>query len=126
MPLLRSLLPILLLAGCAGDYHFSSNLDPANFDDYFQPGQVKLLGPETAIGNAEVLGVVEGISCQESARSVPASDADARTQMRLEAGKLGANAVRLHQCMVLEEHPGCVVARACYGQALKMVSQDER
>lgn len=127
MPRLLSLLPLcgLALTGCAGDYAIDSNLDRSEFEQYFAPSQVQLLSPETPIGNAEVLGLVEGISCQQRPQDVPANDADARTEMRLEAGKLGANAVRLHQCIPLEEQPGCTSARACYGKALKLEPQDD-
>ncbi|MBY6186935.1 hypothetical protein KUV89_09905 [Marinobacter hydrocarbonoclasticus] len=114
-----------LLSGCAGNYAIDSNLDKAHFERYFAPGQVKLLSPDAAIGNAEVLGLVEGISCQARAQDVPANDADARTEMRSQAAELGADAVLLHQCLTLEEQPGCVSARACYGKALKQGAQDE-
>ncbi|ADN75185.1 lipoprotein, putative [Ferrimonas balearica DSM 9799] len=115
----------LLLTGCAGDYAINSNLSRDNFEQYFAPSQVALLSADTPIGNATVLGLVEGISCQSDNRDVPANDADARTDMRLQAGKLGADAVRLHQCLALEEQPGCVAARACYGQAIKQGNVDE-
>lgn len=127
MPRLLALLPLcgVALAGCAGHYAFDSNLDRAEFEQYFAPSQVVLLSPDTPVGNAQVLGLVEGISCQQRPQDVPANDADARTEMRLEAGKLGANAVKLHQCITLEEQPGCVSARACYGKALKQETQDD-
>ncbi|QIZ77373.1 Rcs stress response system protein RcsF [Ferrimonas lipolytica] len=109
---------LLLLGGCSNTYDFSSNLDPEPIKDYFSTGSVAIYDAMPA--NAERLAFIDGSSCQTDVSLPPASEVEARTELRHTAAQLGANGVVLSQCVALEELPGCVTNILCSGQAIKI------
>ncbi|MFB0955320.1 MAG: exopolysaccharide biosynthesis protein, partial [Aeromonadaceae bacterium] len=87
------LLAATLLTGCSG-YSFHTNLDKENFTEYFKPGSVALVDKaQLAELDYQILGTVEGVSCQEdNSQPVPVIG-DARTEARTRTADLGGNAL---------------------------------
>ncbi|MDO6620788.1 Rcs stress response system protein RcsF [Pseudomonadota bacterium] len=115
----------ILLSGCASEYTFNSNLDAKAIDDYFKPGNVVLYKEnQRPKGSFEVLGLVEGESCQQTADGVPASIADARTDARKQAVELGANGLMIKKCLLTEQQvDSCYSQAICVGQAIKTATE---
>lgn len=112
------LLAATLLTGCSG-YSFHTNLDKENFTEYFKPGSVTLIDKaQMAKLDYQVLGTVEGTSCQEEANQPVPVIGDARTEARRRTADLGGNALVLSQCLELQQTPGCLASITCYGQAM--------
>ncbi|WP_144213810.1 Rcs stress response system protein RcsF [Shewanella donghaensis] len=110
----------VLLSGCAGEYSFNTNLDSEAIDEYFKPANVALFKdndrPQSAFN---ILGLVEGHSCQETENGVPATIADARTDARKKAAELGANGLIVKKCMLTEQKvDNCFSEAFCVGQAI--------
>ena len=114
------LLAATLLTGCSG-YSFHTNLDKENFTEYFKPGSVALVDKaQLAELDYQILGTVEGVSCQEdNSQPVPVIG-DARTEARTRTADLGGNALLISKCIELQQTPGCQASITCYGQALKV------
>ena len=114
------LLAATLLTGCSG-YSFPTNLDKENFTEYFKPGSVALVDKaQLAELDYQILGTVEGVSCQEdNSQPVPVIG-DARTEARTRTADLGGNALLISKCIELQQTPGCQASITCYGQALKV------
>ncbi len=107
-----------ILAGCTG-YSFQSNLNPNNFKEYYKPSAVDVVTDEDLQGKPyKSKGMVTGLSCQVKEGDVVATDADARTDARLKAVDLNANAIRFKKCVRLENTPACLVSWSCYADAL--------
>ncbi|MGL4750939.1 MAG: Rcs stress response system protein RcsF [Aeromonadaceae bacterium] len=120
MRILAPLVLPLLLASCS-NYSFHTNLDKENFTEYFKPGSVTLIDKaQMAKLDYQVLGTVEGTSCQEEANQPVPVIGDARTEARRRTADLGGNALVLSQCLELQQTPGCLASITCYGQALKI------
>lgn len=116
---LLSVVAVVLLAGCATSWTFESNLDPQAIGDYFAPGTVAIIDAE-AVGQRPPLGPVSGEACQESADQIPVTEAEARTELRAKAAKMGAEAVVIEQCTTLsgkEAPPSCLTLILCSGHA---------
>lgn len=108
----------LLLASCS-NYSFHTNLDKENFTEYFKPGTVTVVDKaELEQLDYQVLGTVEGTSCQEQANQAVPVLGDARTDARRRTADLGGNALVLSQCLELQQTPGCLASITCYGQAM--------
>ncbi|GGA79917.1 hypothetical protein GCM10011369_22380 [Neiella marina] len=116
------LLLVVMLSACAGDYDVNTNLDPQNFKEYFKPSEVKLYPPSELPQEAQRIAAVSGFSCQESGNAVPASIADARTDARIKAANLGANALVVDVCETEQdtESPACVSLVSCYARAFSI------
>ena len=113
---------VLLLSACAGDYKFNTNLDGEAIDEYFKASDVAVfegnIHPSVPF---DIIGLVEGETCQEGANDAPASISEARTLARRAAADKGANAILIKKCMVFEEQTQACFSRAvCVGQAIKI------
>ncbi|GIU16868.1 MULTISPECIES: Rcs stress response system protein RcsF [unclassified Shewanella] len=120
---MKYLLPsvfVLLLAGCAGEYTFNSNLDSDAINDYFKASDVTVYeGTLQPIGPFEVKGMVEGETCQVSENDAPASISEARTLARRAAADKQANGLVVKNCLLIEEaSQNCVSRAICVGQAI--------
>lgn len=116
----------LFLSGCASDYSFNSNLDPDAFNEYFKAGNVTLFdNSHLPKGQFDVIGLVEGESCQDTENGMPASEEEARTLARQKAADLGATGVIIKQCLTINEpSAGCFSQTICVGQAIKQTLAD--
>jgi len=109
-----------LLAGCS---YFSvhTNIDKANFTEYFKPGTVALVEKaQLEALNYQVLGTVEAESCQADADQPVPNLGDARTEARRKVADMGGNALLMGQCVTLQQTADCLSSLLCYGQALKV------
>ena len=68
----------------------------------------------------QILGTVEGNSCQEDNTQPVPVIGDARTDARVRTADLGGNALLISKCIELGQTPGCQASITCYGQALKI------
>lgn len=118
---------VLLLSACAGDYKFNTNLDGEAIDEYFKASDVTVFeGNSHPTVPYEIIGLVEGETCQESANDAPASISEARTLARRAAADKGANGILIKKCMVFEEQGQACFSRAvCVGQAIKTPETDK-
>ncbi len=115
---LSALFSILLISGCS-NYQFSSNLDKENFDAYFKPSQVTIYNKsELASLDYQLLGAVEGSSCQQEVNDIPADIKQARTNARINANNMGANGIVFQSCIDFEEDKSCISNIICYARAL--------
>ncbi len=119
-----SLLSLLLLSGCS-HYQFSSNVDKQNFDSYFKPSQVIVYSKsEQQNLNYELLGAVEGSSCQREENDLPADIKQARTNARINAADMKANGIVFQSCIDFAQDKSCISNIICYGQALYVDEND--
>jgi len=118
---------VLLLSACAGDYKFNTNLDGEAIDEYFKASDVAVFEGNTHPSVPfDIIGLVEGETCQEGANDAPASISEARTLARRAAADKGANAILIKKCMVFEEQgQGCFSRAVCIGQAIKTPETDK-
>ncbi|SDI55698.1 RcsF protein [Ferrimonas sediminum] len=114
----RWALVLPLLGGCSSQFQFSSNLDSDAVDEYFKPGKVRVYQGNTPPAAQRDLGLLEATSCQADGNAVPASEADARTQLRRLAADQGANAIWISQCIELSADKHCQHSIVCYARAL--------
>jgi len=123
---LSALLAIIALSGCSS-YQFSSNLDKENFDEYFKPSQVTVYSKaELNDLDYQFLGSVEGSSCQEEENDRPADIKEARTNARINAADMHANAIVFHSCLNFPADKVCVSNVICYGRAFAVsIDKDE-
>jgi RcsF protein len=111
-------LAALFLSACS-NYEFKSNLNPSNFKEYFKPSGVTEYSEEELAGMPNrSLGVVSGLSCQINESDDVATEVKARTDARLKAVDLGANAIKFGKCVTLTNTPACKVSVTCYADAL--------
>ncbi|AQS37260.1 hypothetical protein Sps_02101 [Shewanella psychrophila] len=112
---------VILLSACAGEYKFNSNLNGEVIDDYFKASDVPVYDNTTAPNLPyEIIGLVEGETCQEQANDAPATISEARTAARRAAADKGANGLVIKKCLVFEEYDqGCFSRAICVGQAIK-------
>ncbi|TEW54556.1 hypothetical protein E2R68_07590 [Psychromonas sp. RZ22] len=111
---------ISLLSGCS-HYQFTTNVDKQNFDTYFKPSQVTIYDKNELLDlDYTVLGAVEGSSCQEETKDVPADIKEARTKARINAANMHANGVIFQSCLNFEADQSCVTNIICYGRAIKV------
>ncbi|MGJ8582209.1 MAG: Rcs stress response system protein RcsF [Psychromonas sp.] len=109
---------LILIAGCS-DYQLHSNIDKENFETYFKPSKVTVYDKQQLLDlEYDVLGAVEGSSCQIDEIDVPASEVEARTQARINAADMNANGVTFQSCIHFERDESCVSNVICYGRAL--------
>lgn len=114
----------LLLSGCS-NYQFSSNVDKDNFDEYFKPSQVTIYSKSDLTDlNYELLGAVEGSSCQQESNALPADRKEARTNARINAANMNANGIVFQSCINFEADNTCLSNIICYGRAID-VAEDE-
>jgi RcsF protein len=108
----------LCLSACS-NFEFTSNIAPSNFKEYFKPSAVTEVDSETldSVKNRN-LGLVEGLSCQITERDEIATEAAARTDARIKAANMGANAIKFGKCVHLKNTPACHVSVTCYAEAL--------
>ena len=111
---------IILLSGCS-NYQLTSNVDQDNFNTYFKPSEVTIY-TKSELSNLEytVLGAVEGSSCQEEAKDLPADIKQARTKARINASEMHANGVIFQSCLNFQKDESCVTNVICYGRALEV------
>lgn len=115
---LTALFSALIVAGCS-NYQFSSNLDQKNFEEYFKPSQVKVYKKQDlAHLDYQLIGAVEGSSCQETKNQPAADIKHARTQARINAADMNANGIVFQSCLTFEEDKTCLTNIICYAQAL--------
>lgn len=119
---------VLMLSACAGDYKFNSNLSGEAIDDYFKASDVTLYDATFAPKPPyEIIGLVEGETCQEQANDAPADLSEARTLARRAAADKGANGLMIKKCLLIEEQgQGCFSRALCVGQAIKSPVTDEQ
>ncbi|RBW45641.1 hypothetical protein DS885_09800 [Psychromonas sp. B3M02] len=109
---------LILIAGCS-DYQLHSNVDKENFETYFKPSKVTVYDKQQLLDlEYTVLGAVEGSSCQIDEIDLPASEAEARTEARINAADMNANGVVFQSCINFERDESCVSNVICYGRAL--------
>ena len=110
-------LTTLVVCACSS-FKVSTNLDPSNVTNYFKPSAVDVLDQdEITMYNAKAVGAITGLSCQIDKRDFIANESDARTDAKLKALDMGANAVVFNKCVVLENTPACLKSVTCYGEA---------
>ena len=113
----------LLLNACSG-YSFHTNLDPSNFKEYYKPSGVTVVDDEDLANKPyKNKGLVTGLSCQARTSDPVATVAEARTEAKIKAVDLNANAIRFKKCVRLENTPACVVSWSCYADAL-IINED--
>jgi RcsF protein len=124
MRLLFLFITASMLTSCASHYSFNSNLDPENFERYYQPSSVNVYSEAQLMQLPHTqLGQVQGESCRDRSDLPPAQASDARTEARREAAKLGANGILFSECITLSGEdalPGCIDNVICIGNALKV------
>jgi len=127
-----SMLRLLLLGCCAllltacSHFQSSSNLSKQNFDTYFTPSQVPIYEKDQLLNlDYEVIGAVEGSSCQISKNDLPADIREARTHARINAAALHANGVSFQSCINFKPDDVCLSNIICYGRALSISSVDK-
>jgi len=109
---------LILIAGCS-DYQLHSNVDKENFETYFKPSKVTVYDKQQLLDlEYTVLGAIEGSSCQIDEIDLPASEAEARTEARINAADMNANGVVFQSCINFERDESCVSNVICYGRAL--------
>jgi len=123
---LIALLTIVVLSGCSS-YQFSSNLDKENFDEYFKPSQVTVYSKADLKDlDYQFIGAVEGSSCQEAVNERPADIKEARTNARINAADMNANAIVFQSCLNFPADKVCVSNIICYGRAFDVsIDKDE-
>lgn len=113
-----------MLSSCATPYSVSTNVDQRNFTQYFSQGAVNIYQDESRFkGQYQFISGVEGESCQTKAQYEKANLVDARTNARVNAHKLGANAVVFSGCTLIEDNTAdkkCITTRVCYAKAYKI------
>jgi len=109
---------LILIAGCS-DYQLHSNVDKENIETYFKPSKVTVYDKQQLLDlEYTVLGAIEGSSCQIDEIDLPASEAEARTEARINAADMNANGVVFQSCINFERDESCVSNVICYGRAL--------
>lgn len=107
----------VVLSSCE-NVTFESNLNPKNFVEYAKPGSVEVYTSQEILEHRyHSLGLVDGLACQEKESDYVALDSDARTDARIKAADLGANAIVFNKCIRLEKTNACLVSVTCYGEA---------
>ena len=115
---------IAFISGCS-QYQFTSNLDKKNFDEYFKPSQVTIYEKSELLNlKHTTLGAVDGSSCQEEPKDLPANIKEARTNARINAAGMYANGIVFQTCLNFEPDNFCVSNIICYGQALDVTTSD--
>ena len=110
----------LILIGCAGSYQTSTNLDKENFDEYFAASRVEIYESEHHLPKShQLVGIVEGQSCQVKAHHAAPDKIMARTDARQKAYKQEANAIVFSQCAEIEDQQ-CHRLLICYGKAYQV------
>ena len=116
----------ILLAGC-DSFTFHTNLDPYNFREYYKPSTVSEVSDAQLAGSRYTsLGLVEGLACQANEQDYIATPGDARTDARIKAANLGANAIQFRKCVKLEDTPACKVSVTCYAEAFKLEEKGQQ
>lgn len=111
------LLAAVLVSACS-NFAFESNLNPNNFKEYAKPATVDdYTQEEIAKHRYHSLGMVSGLVCQEKENDFIARESEARTDARIKAADLGANAIVFGKCVRLEKTQACNVSVTCYGEA---------
>ncbi|GAD01395.1 Rcs stress response system protein RcsF [Agarivorans albus] len=109
------------LIACSGNYSFNTNVDKENFENYLPATEVEIVNDEQIDPlQAEYLGIVEGLSCQEKANQAPPQKVDARNSLREQAASIGANVVTIQQCYPIEEPAACIAMLSCFGKAYRI------
>jgi len=119
-------LSLALLSTACSNVQFSSNVDKENFETYFAPSSVVVYETEDLVDlDFEVIGAVEGSSCQIGENDVPADIREARTKARINAADLNANGVVFQSCISFKEDKACITNVICYGRAIKVENENE-
>lgn len=115
----------LLLTTACSNFDYSTNLDKENFDEYFKPSQVVVYQKSDLDDiDHDVIGAVDGSSCQQKENDIPANERDARTKARINAADMNANGIVFQTCLTIEPDKACITNVICYGRALN-VTVDE-
>ena len=116
---------LLSISACS-NFHSTSNLDRKNFEDYFKPSQVTIYKKsELTEIEYDVLGAVEGSSCQIEENAPIADIREARTNARINAAVLKANGIVFQTCINFEKDNACISNIICYGRALNIIPTDK-
>jgi len=111
----------LFIVGCS-NYQFSSNVDKENFDEYFKPSQVTVYSKsDLQTLDYQLLGAVEGSSCQRNSNDIPADIKEARTNARINAANMNANGIVFQSCIDFESDKSCISNVICYGRAIDVM-----
>lgn len=111
--------------GCS-NFSFETNLFPNDMEDYFETANISVYKNSELVDlDYYDLGTVEGISCQAKSDDPRSSIQEARTLVREEAHKKGANGIVYSTCVELENTPGCVTSVSCYARAVYVKDNDE-
>ena len=115
---------VLSVSACS-NFQFSSNLDKNNLAEYFTPSKVTIYEKsELPELEYEVLGAVEGSSCQENLNDRPADIKQARTRARIRAAELNANGIVFQSCINFAQDKSCISNIICYARALDVTLSD--
>ena len=119
-----TLFTAVFLSGCS-NYQFSSNIDKANFDEYFKPSQVTIYSKSDLQDlDYQSLGAVEGSSCQQKSNQLPADIKEARTNARINAANMNANGVVFQSCINFKADKTCLSNIICYGRAIEVTTDE--
>lgn len=119
-----ALISAALLSGCS-NYSFTSNVDKENFDEYFKPSQVTIYSKSDLKSlDYQLLGAVEGSSCQQDKKDLPANIKEARTNARINATNMNANGIVFQSCINFEADKTCLSNIICYARAIDVIEDE--
>ncbi len=115
------------LSGCSY-FHFTSNVAPERFSEYFKASGVEQLTKEDLVkrDDYEILGTVSGSSCQETDRDAPPKERLARKALLEAAHDAGADAAVMDSCVEMRDSAMCVRSIVCYGEAVKLKGKPQK
>ena len=111
---------ILSLLPSCSNFTVSTNLDKEKIKDYFAPSTVTIYKNDAQLPSVnKYISAVEGESCQIKTSDAPANKVEARTQARINAYHLQANAVVFSHCAQTQTKE-CQQLLICYAKAYKV------
>ncbi|WP_022942515.1 Rcs stress response system protein RcsF [Psychromonas hadalis] len=119
-----ALISVGLLSGCS-HYSFTSNLDKENFDEYFKPSQVTVYSKSDLQDlDYQLISAVEGSSCQQAKKDLPADIKEARTNARINAANMNANGIVFQSCINFATDKTCISNIICYARAIDVTENE--
>jgi len=115
------LISLGMLSGCAGLGQIES-VDDLSIEQLKQVNEVKFITDPNGLKYIS-MGKIKGLSCPGSAFSGGISEEDAKTQLKIKAVKLNANAVLYPTCShdpSVDWGNNCWESWICIGEAIKL------
>jgi len=123
MRLLFISLFLVFIGGCS-HFEYSTNVSKKNFEQYFKPSQVRVY-KKSDLKNLDynIIGAVDGSSCQQKENDLPASEREARTNARVNAANMHANGIVFQTCLTIKPDKTCLSNIICYARGLDVISK---